>query len=56
MLYDIDHNQSESMRGNTEQIHHLLYNLALLQYNNFWHASHPVIRTLPEYKRLSETK
>lgn len=28
----------------------LLYNLALLEYNDFWWQSHPVVRTLPAYK------
>jgi hypothetical protein len=38
--------------GNDEKIRHLLYCLALLEYNNGgWRRSHPVIRTLEGYRR-----
>lgn len=33
----------------SEQIRRLLYNLAILQYNNYWWSSHPVIRNLEGY-------
>jgi hypothetical protein len=35
---------------NSERARHLLYNLALLEYNAYWWRSHPVIRTLEAYK------
>ena len=34
-----------------EDANRLLYNLALLEYNNFYRRSHPVVRTTDEYKR-----
>jgi hypothetical protein len=38
--------------GNDEEIRHLLYCLALLEYNDgSWRRSHPVIRTLEGYRR-----
>jgi hypothetical protein len=38
--------------GNDERVRRLLYCLALLEYNDgSWRRSHPVIRTLPGYKR-----
>jgi energy-coupling factor transporter ATP-binding protein EcfA2 len=48
ILYRIDHNQN--VDENSEQIRKLLYNLAILQYNNYWWHSHPVIRHLDGYK------
>lgn len=47
ILYEIDH--SKSVKKNSEQIRRLLYNLAILQYNNYWWSSHPVIRHLEGY-------
>ena len=38
--------------SNSQRIQHLLYNLALLEYNSYWWQSHPVIRTLPGYESL----
>ena len=35
---------------NSERSRSLLYNLALLEYNDFWWQSHPIIRTLPAYQ------
>jgi energy-coupling factor transporter ATP-binding protein EcfA2 len=49
VLYKIDH--AEIVDENSEQIRSLLYNLAILQYNNYWWASHPVIRHLDGYKK-----
>ena len=34
----------------SERVRGLLYNLALLEYNDFYWRSHPVIRTLPAYQ------
>ncbi len=33
-----------------EQTRRLLYDLVLLEYNNFWWQSHPVVRLLPNYR------
>ena len=49
ILYKIDH--SKTVDENSEQIRQLLYNLAIMQYNNYWWHSHPVIRHLEGYKR-----
>lgn len=49
ILYKIDH--SGLADENSGQIRELLYNLAILQYNNYWWHSHPVIRHLDGYKR-----
>ena len=35
----------------TDQTRQLLYNLALLEYNNFYWRSHPAIRTLDHYRQ-----
>ena len=41
--------------GNDEKTRHLLYCLALLEYNDgSWRRSHPVIRTLTGYQRAAE--
>lgn len=37
-----------------ERINPLLYNLALLEYNNFYRGSHPVVRTTEEYRRAAD--
>ena len=34
----------------SERVRGLLYNLALLEYNDFYWRSHPVVRTLPAYQ------
>ncbi len=39
---------------NSERVRYLLYNLALLEFNSFWWRSHPVVRKLDGYRRLSE--
>jgi energy-coupling factor transporter ATP-binding protein EcfA2 len=38
----------------TETRLRLLYDLVLLEYNNFWWRSHPLIRTLPAYTKAME--
>jgi len=35
---------------NDDKVRHLLYNLALLEYNDYWRLSHPVVRTLKAYQ------
>jgi len=37
----------------SERVRRLLFNLALLEYNDYWWASHPVIRTLPNYQNAT---
>ena len=37
----------------TDGLNRLLYNLALLEYNNFYRRSHPVVRTTHEYQRAA---
>jgi hypothetical protein len=49
-LVQIDRNPQDV--GNDEKVRHLLYCLALLEYNDgSWRRSHPVIRTLEGYRR-----
>lgn len=38
-----------SREYNSERVRHLLYNLALLEYDSYWWQSHPVVRTLDAY-------
>lgn len=38
--------------NNSPRARHLLYNLALLEYNTYWWRSHPVVRTLPAYSQV----
>lgn len=38
----------------TEQTRKLLYNLALLEYNNLYWRSHPTIRTLAQYEHAAD--
>ena len=38
----------------TDQTRQLLYNLALLEYNNFYWRSHPAIRTLDHYRQAAD--
>lgn len=37
-----------------DRVNPLLYNLALLEYNNFYRGSHPVVRTTEEYRRAAD--
>jgi len=32
----------------------LLYDLVLLEYNSYWWQTHPVVRSLPAYLRVSK--
>ena len=48
LLYEIDHS---SENNPSEHVRKMLYHLALLEYNDFWWKSHPVIRILPSYKK-----
>lgn len=45
LLARVDRQQDES----SDRMRELLYNLALLEYNDFYWRSHPIIRTLPAY-------
>ena len=49
MLATIDANLPRPS-GFEERVRDLLYDLALLEYNDFYWRSHPVIRTLPAYE------
>jgi hypothetical protein len=47
--------QDDSHAGNDQRTRRLLYNLALLEYNDgTWRRSHPVVRTLEGYRRAAE--
>ena len=52
-LYQIDQAPSDET-NHSDQAQHLLYHLALLEYNGFWWQSHPIIRTLPGYHRAAD--
>ncbi|MCP5197003.1 MAG: AAA family ATPase [Gammaproteobacteria bacterium] len=54
LLYGIDQLSPGQPIPNSEQAQLLLYNLALLEYNDYWWKSHPVIRTLPEYQAVGQ--
>ncbi len=49
-LVEIDTGDAE-YAPNDERSRNLLFNLALLEYNDFWWQSHPVVRTLPAYQQ-----
>lgn len=51
ILYEID--QSEGIYKNSKRVRELLFDLAILQYNNYWWRSHPIIRQLEEYKSVA---
>lgn len=54
LLSQLDHDDSHS--GNDERTRRLLYQLALLEYNDgTWRRSHPVVRTLEGYRRSINT-
>ncbi len=55
LLYDIDHSAVEE-HVQSDHTRKLLYELALLQYNDFWWKSHPVIRTLPGYLKHEQNQ
>ena len=48
LLYEIDHSPVED-HVQSDHTRRLLYELAIMQYNDYWWKSHPVIRTLPGY-------
>ena len=51
LLAKIDFAQSEqALPNDSKRTRDLLYNLALLEYNNFYWRSHPVIRTIDAYE------
>lgn len=49
LLVEIDTRDAEYV-PNDERSRKLLFNLALLEYNDFWWQSHPVVRTLSAYQ------
>ena len=49
LLCQIDNAPPGEATG-SERAKRLLFNLALLEYNDFWWQSHPVVRTLPGYE------
>lgn len=51
LLHEVDCTDEEVT--NNEHTRRLLYNLTLLEYNSYWWQSHPVIRTLPAYKKCA---
>ncbi|MGB5063283.1 MAG: hypothetical protein WBQ37_05915 [Candidatus Competibacter sp.] len=53
LLREIDQSPLGQVSQNSDQAQSLLYNLALLEYNDYWWKSHPVVRTLPEYRAAS---
>ena len=44
--------KSPSDPSHSDRARHLLYNLALLEYNDYYWRSHPVIRTTESYRRM----
>lgn len=50
LLREIDRSPLGQVSQNSDQAQSLLYNLALLEYNDYWWQSHPVVRTLQEYR------
>jgi hypothetical protein len=54
LLFDIDRGRNPN--SNSERVHFLLFNQALLEYNSYWRRSHPVVRTLEGYQRLAARK
>ena len=50
LLGEIDRSPPGQVSHNSDQAQSLLYNLALLEYNDYWWKSHPVVRTLQEYR------
>ncbi len=51
ILADIDNGIAVDM--GSEKVEFLLFNLALFEYNNYFWKSHPVVRLLEGYKRVS---
>jgi len=53
-LREIDQAPSERA-PNSAEARRLLFNLALLEYNDFWWQTHPAIRTLPDYQQVASS-
>lgn len=51
ILASIDAGREVRGEEDSRRLNNLLYNVALLEYNNFYRRSHPVVRTTDEYKR-----
>jgi len=49
-LVRIDRSHGEE-KDRTDDRLRLLYDLVLLEYNNYWWRSHPLVRTLPAYRK-----
>jgi hypothetical protein len=54
LLVEID-KAGKDFVPSSEATRRLLFNLALLEYNDFWWQSHPVVRTLPAYVKALES-
>lgn len=52
LLASID-NQPPDYAPVSEQTRRLLYDLILLEYNSYWWQTHPVVRSLPAYRRTA---
>lgn len=53
-LVRIDRSKGEE-KDRTDDRLRLLYDLVLLEYNNYWWRSHPLVRTLPAYTKALRT-
>ena len=45
---------SEKKDSSSERMRFFLYNMIVLEYNNFWRESHPAIRRLPAYQQACD--
>lgn len=54
LLWEIDQAPADRTQ-NSPQARHLLFNLALLEYNDYWWQSHPVVRSLRDYRVQSKS-
>ena len=57
--YELLRQIDEAPRGEahgSERVRHLLFNLVLLEYNDFWWQSHPAVRTLPGYEAAGHSQ
>ena len=45
---------SEKKDSSSERMRFFLYNMIVLEYNNFWRESHPAIKKLPAYQQACE--
>lgn len=53
-LVRIDRSEGDE-KDRTDDRLRLLYDLVLLEYNNYWWRSHPLVRTLPAYQKAAAT-